>query len=72
MNYSKVKDDENLVRDENTRAILNTDKEGLRAYRAKKEKYREIDNMKEDVSYLKNEMDEIKSMLKSLMGDKND
>ncbi|WP_292487095.1 hypothetical protein [Methanohalobium sp.] len=67
MSYSKVKDDENLIRDENTRAILNTDKEGLRAYRAQKAKYKEMDNMKNDIDNIKGEMSEIKSMLKSLL-----
>ena len=35
--YIKVKDDKNLVRDPNSKAILNTNVEGLVAYKRRKQ-----------------------------------
>jgi hypothetical protein len=53
----KVKDDPKLVRNSFNRAILNTDIEGLKAYKAQKNKEQrttsEINNMKQDINELK-------------------
>lgn len=61
MELIKVKDEENLVRDKNTNAILNTDEQGLKAYKKQKEKMRKIDDIERDVA-------EIKNLLKELLG----
>lgn len=50
------------VRDKvNPGAVLNTDSTALKAYKAQKQKFQEIDS-------LKNEMDEIKKMLVDILG----
>ena len=53
----KVKDDPKLVRNSFNRAILNTDIEGLKAYKAQKNKEQrttsEINSMKQDINELK-------------------
>ena len=51
---SNVKSYENLVRDEKTRAVLNTDRNGLLLYKQQRNKNREIDDLKNEVQDLKN------------------
>ena len=59
----KVKENPNLVRNSFNRAILNTDIEGLKAYKAQKNKEQkvtsEINNMKQDINELKTLMQRI-------------
>lgn len=73
-NYLKVEGSTSLIRDSNSRAILNTDSTGYHDYitRAKQRK-RDNDDMKNaivEINNIKNEMCEIKSMLLKLL-DKN-
>lgn len=67
MRYIKVKEDENLVRDENTNALINTNLNEYKNYiELKKAKQREnlrIENIESMLTQLKNEIDEIKSLL---------
>jgi len=45
---------ETFIRDENNPgAVLNTDHQGLKAYKMRKQKSKEIDNLKEEVSDIK-------------------
>ena len=66
----KVKGHSNLVRDENSNAILNTDSTEYNNYlslRAKKRQGSErIDNMENDLKSLKDDINEIKTLLKAL------
>lgn len=70
MNYSKVKGHPDLVRDENTKAILNTNMEEYKKYMSmKKSKEMEvarIKNLESDVSSIRNDLDEIKNLLRNL------
>ena len=70
LHYAKVTGKDNLVRDEESGAILNVDNKGLNAYRAarknrikqaEKEKRmeNEIDNIKSDVSQIKDLLTEL-------------
>lgn len=63
MNYIKVEGHPGLVRDENTGAVLNTNEQEVEAARARKkawkEKQKELDELKEDVSELKDMMKQI-------------
>lgn len=56
----KVENHEELVRDTETQAVLNTDLSSLEAYRARRDKERQKD---EEVKTLKQEIDEIKQVL---------
>lgn len=59
-----------FVRDPNSGAVINTDNEALRAYKLKKNKFREIDEMKQKLvqfDNLRHEVKEIKDMIKELM-----
>jgi hypothetical protein len=66
----KVKGHNNLIRDENSNAILNTDSSEYNNYislRAKRRQGSErIDNMEDDLKSLKDDINEIKTLLKAL------
>ena len=71
MSYLKVEGHSNLVRDEKTKAVLNTNMTDYDQY-MKLKKIREnsnkkIENLEEDMSGIKNELQEIKSLLRNLL-----
>jgi uncharacterized protein YaiI (UPF0178 family) len=61
----------NLYRDTETMALINRDKNGLDEYLTKRRimenQRREINNMKTDITVLKDDMQEIKKMLCTLL-----
>ena len=65
--YAKVKDHNHLVRDVNSKAILNTDKAGLNDYMMKREiakkQKEEQSETKMRLAQLEQDMTEIKNML---------
>jgi archaellum component FlaC len=60
----KVKDNENFVKDTETKAVLNTDLTSLEAYRAHRNKQRQKDN---EIERLKEDVKEIKDILQLLV-----
>ena len=70
--FAKVKDHENLVRDMNSKAILNTDKLALQEYYQKREMAKkelsEKTESKQRPDKIENEMSEIKDLLRELIG----
>ena len=60
----KVQDHENLVKDTETKAVLNTDLTSLQAYRAHRNKQIQKDN---DIERLKEDVKEIKDILQLLV-----
>jgi hypothetical protein len=66
--YVKVKDEEGLVRDPSSSAILNTDSLALQSYKTRKAKEAAVDRVLREHDDLKNELSEIKSLLKELVG----
>lgn len=60
MSYVKIKDNEDLVRDQNSSAVLNVDTDALSKYKARREQQRKKDKEIED---LKRDVSEIKSLL---------
>ena len=64
--YLPVEDRETLVRDTQSNAILNTDLEGLNAYRTQKRKFNEIEKMKTDITDIKGDIEEIKDLIRSI------
>ena len=70
--FAKVKDHDNLVRDMNSKAILNTDKLALQEYYQKRELVKkelaEKIESKQRLDKIENEMSEIKDLLRELIG----
>jgi len=53
--YNMKETEDSFVRDNNnTGCVLNTDNNALKAYKLKKQKNKEIDNLKEEVKDIKN------------------
>jgi hypothetical protein len=67
MDYIKVEGHDGLVRDENTGAILNLDNSAIDARR----KSKHLSSALDDINMLKNELFEIKSLLKELIQNGN-
>ena len=64
MDYTKIKDNEDLVKDNNSGAILIINNDALRAYRQAR-----TNNMRmhEKVNQMENDISEIKSLLNELV-----
>ena len=70
-NYLKVKSEDSLVRDVNSNAIVNQNKDEfdkfLEVSQRKYEEKRKFDNMRSDLDSLKQDMNEIKTLLRNIM-----
>ena len=71
--YVKVESQDNLVRDMFSNAIVNNNKSEYENFlRISEQKYKEkkeFEKLKTDVNSMKNDLDEIKSILKSIVRD---
>jgi len=69
--YAKVRDHDNLVRDMSSKAVLNTDKEGLQEYLRKrdlaKKQQEEQFETKNRLEKIEQDMSDIKILLKELV-----
>lgn len=69
--YIKVDSDSDLVRDTNNHAIINNNKtefdKFLKLSEKKYKEKKEFDNLKSDVNSMKTDLEEIKSLLKSIV-----
>jgi len=63
MSYIKVEGHDGLVRDETTGAILNNNSSAIEARR----KQRQLNSALDDINMLKDEVSEIKSLLRELI-----
>jgi len=63
MDYIKVSGHDGLVRDQNTGAIINLDDSAIESRR----KSKHLGSALEDINMLKNEISEIKSLLRELI-----
>lgn len=70
MNYSKVTGHSNLIRDEETKAIINTNMSDYNNYimqkRAKEKESQKIYSIERQVANIKEDLDEIKNLLRRL------
>jgi hypothetical protein len=68
MNYSKVDGYKNLVRDNSTKAILNTNKTEYKNYislrEQKNKECKKVQELEEDLANIKNDLNEIKQLLR--------
>ena len=71
MNHLKVKDNIHLLRDPNTGALINQDKNALEDYMNKRKLFinqsQELNKVKSELQSVKEDMTEIKSMLLKLL-----
>lgn len=67
MEYKIIKEDNSLVRDEETNAVLNTNTNALEAYKLQRDKQRKVENVVSDVENLKNDLKDIKNMLEKIL-----
>ena len=71
MNYIKVKDNEHLIRNSESNCIVNTNKAEYEEYltrrKLKKSEKNKVVNLERDISTLRDEITEIKDMLRSLV-----
>jgi archaellum component FlaC len=69
MEYIRVKDKNNLVRDTYSNGIVNTDYENYKkyvdSYKRKMEESKRIENLESELSNIKNDLNEIKSLLRN-------
>ena len=67
----KVQDFPGLIRDSKSKAIVNEDVEAYNKYKKEKEFRNKMLNIEQDVLNLKNDMDDIKGMLRHLISISN-
>ena len=60
-------EEKHLVRDTNSRAVINTDRTAYSMYKAKREHDKKANDLIHDVTDLKQDMHEIKQMLHSIL-----
>lgn len=66
----KVKDNKDLVRQKQSSAILNTNVKELNKYKEEREEKMKLKKLVEESEQMKNDIDEIKSLLRQLIGQK--
>jgi len=66
----KVKDNKDLVRLKDSKAILNVNSNELDKYKQDREEKMKLKNFIEESEKMKNDIDEIKSLLRQLIGQK--
>jgi hypothetical protein len=73
--FAKVQDHDNLVRDMQSKAVLNTDKAGLNSYLQKRElakkEMSEKAETKQRLAKIEEEMSEIKYLLREIAASRN-
>ena len=60
-------EDKHLVRDTNSGAVINTDKAAFTMYKARRDHDKKANDIANDVANLKQDMNEIKQMLHSII-----
>lgn len=65
--HIKVKDNNELVRDDVSKAILNTDNESLNLYRARRNREKMLEDIVGKYDDLQNEVSEIKQLLRTFI-----
>lgn len=71
MNYLKVEGQNNLLRDPKTNSIVNSNMSEYENYikrrESKSKENKKVQNLEQDVASMKDDLDEIKSLLRSLI-----
>jgi hypothetical protein len=68
--HLKVKDNKDLVRQRQSNAILNTNLKELNKYKEERDEKMKLKKLAEESEHMKNDIQEIKSLLQQLLGQK--
>jgi hypothetical protein len=68
--FAKIKNETGYVKDMSNKAILSTDLAGLEAYKMRKKKAAETQAKLDEINNIKQDVAEIKDLLKQLLGSK--
>jgi len=68
VNYIKVQDHKNLLREKNSKGVVNCDLDELNKYKLEREYKSKIARVVQEHDEMKNDLNEIKDMLKTLLG----
>lgn len=68
--YLKVVDHPDLVRQKNSKAILNVDSKELNKYRQERDEKMKLRRLVDESEQMKSDIEEIKSLLRQLIGQK--
>jgi len=66
--YIKVQDHKNLLRQKNSKGVVNCDLDELNKYKLEREYKSKIAKVVQEHDEMKNDLNEIKDMLKTLLG----
>ena len=66
MAVTKVKNNPGLVKHSKTTAILSVDNDGLKAYKLQRERIRQNNGMLDDINNIKQELIELRGILKQI------
>jgi predicted transcriptional regulator len=73
MDYIKVKGHEHLIRDPKTNSIINTNMSEYKEYISRRdskiEENQKVQNLESDVANMKDDLNEIKNLLRSLLNE---
>jgi cell fate (sporulation/competence/biofilm development) regulator YmcA (YheA/YmcA/DUF963 family) len=67
MKYAKVKENPELIRDMESKAVLNTNLTALQAYKKKREKQQEIQSAVDDINNLRQEVNDLKTLMQRIL-----
>jgi hypothetical protein len=67
MKYAKVKENPELIRDMDSKAVLNTNTTALQSYKKRREKQQEIDQSISDINTMKQDINDLKSLMQRIL-----
>lgn len=67
MKYAKVKENPELIRDMDSKAVLNTNLTALQGYKKRREKQQEIDQTIDDINNIKQDINDLKTLMQRIL-----
>jgi hypothetical protein len=67
MEFAKVKDHDDIVRDMKSKALISVDREGLEAYKRKKNEQMKINAAVEELNTMKQDITELKVLMHCIL-----
>lgn len=67
MKYAKVKENPELIRDMDSKAVLNTNRSALESYKKKREKQQELKSAINDINNMKQDINDLKTLMQRIL-----